>query len=135
MNEITTMRTKLGNKKIALGKDHDKVASLDKQIAIYENAKTRTESAISLKESEIVTMHNLIREYADLEKTKSDLMTEMKALTDQYNAIPWRPDLTPEEKIENSEYPELEAKLFEATSRLSEIPGELNRVYYRRTAG
>jgi hypothetical protein len=66
---------------------------------------------------------------------KTEALKSMKVLIDRYDSIPWRPDLREDEKIENSEYPELEKKVAEIQAKLNEIPKKVNRVYYRRGEG
>ena len=132
MSEITTMMTKLGNKRIAVRKDEEKIKSLDNQIEIYQNARAKTVASLDQKKVEIEKMDELVAEYKRLEWDKKTLIGRMNRLQEKYNAIPWRPDLLPEEKIENSEFDSLAAKVAVIQERLNVIPKDANRVYYRR---
>ena len=132
MSELKTMLTKIGNKRIAIGKDETKVKNLDKQIDVFQTSRVKTVEAMEQKTAEVEKMSGLVTEYRNLTTDKTNLLNRMKALMEKYDTIPWRADLRDDEKIENSEYPALEAKVAVIQTRLNEIPPLVNRIYYRR---
>jgi chromosome segregation ATPase len=132
MSELKTMTTKLGGKKIAIIKDETKIKNLDQQIDLYTTARDKARAGMEQKQDEVDRMVVLVDEYKTLDREKNENLAKMKDLIAKYDTIPWRPDLSPEEKIENSEYPTLEKRVAEIQSRMNEIPPMVNRIYYRR---
>lgn len=91
------------------------------------------QAAVTKGEAEVKEINELCGEMEALKKDDLEHAVRIHEIMSNYDSIPWRPDLADDEKLENDqEFKELARKRGEIADRLSEIPKEINKVYYRR---
>jgi hypothetical protein len=128
----TAMADKLAKKKISLLKDESKKARLEDLVRKHEEWIAGVQSDIDLKSDEFARMEKIMKDAVAIDVKLVKVQEEILELVEKYNAIPWRPDMPWEEKIESSEYPKMIGYRDSLTEHLAELEKGLNRVYYRR---
>jgi hypothetical protein len=127
-----SMADKIAKKKISLIKDESKKARLVDLVKQHEGWIASVQEDIDLKTSEVDQMTKLMAGAMDLDAKLTKVQEEIEAIVAKFNAIPWRPDLAWEEKIESSDYAKMVAYRDSLSDKLDELQKDLNRVYYRR---
>lgn len=133
MTTTETPQTKLATKYSALQKARKKLAGYLTEQDLLGEKIAAAQAAVTKGEMELKVIQELFGELETLQKEDRKHSDRLQELIKYYGDIPWRPDLSDDEKLENDqEFKELikQRKLIEG--RLSSIPKEINKVYYRR---
>lgn len=128
----TAMADKLAKKKISLLKDESKKARLEDLVKQHEGWIAGVQTDIDLKSDEFSRMEKIMKEAVAIDAKLTKVQEEILELVEKYNAIPWRPDMPWEDKIDSSEYPKMVGYRDSLMEQLAELEKDLNRVYYRR---
>lgn len=126
------MADKIAKKKISLLKDETKKARLVDLVKQHEGWIADVQVDIDQKSDEVDRMTKIMSAAMTLDAKLTKVQEEIQEIVAKYNAIPWRPDLTWEEKIESSDYSKMVAYRDSLAEKLDELQKDLNRVYYRR---
>lgn len=124
---------KLVAKNSALLKARTKLAGYLAEQDLLGEKIAKAQEAITKGEGEVKEINELCGEMETLKKEDLEHAVRIHEIMANYDSIPWRSDLRPDEKLEyDQEFRELARKRTEISERLSEIPKEINKVYYRR---
>lgn len=127
-----TPQMKLATKNSALQKAKKKLEGYLKEQDLLGEKIASAQEAVTKGEMELETIQELCGEYEILQKQDAETLKKIREIQDLYDHFEWTPNMPNHQKIEYSEYPDLVRKRRTLEARMTEIPKEINKIYYRR---